>query len=214
MTENANFVATLGAAMVAQELIHYVPQPLKIRRTGTTAGVSPSAVTLIAVMSVVWFAFAVWEQAWAAAASGAVVVMLTTWTVVEVARHGGSIARMVRVALASATVVIAVSSLAWALGMESAGLAVLLLTATVAHGIPRLAVGLTAPSLGGLSATYLTLNIFDGVLYGTYGALIDVPTYMAFACIQVITSAPVLLRWLLRPQLRGIQNASPIPAMA
>jgi uncharacterized protein with PQ loop repeat len=212
MAENTDAVVLLGTAMVAQELVHYVPQPLKIRRTQSIAGVSPSAITLVAVMSAVWFAFAIWEKAWAAAASGAVVMGLAAWTVIEVARHGANLARMARVALGSITVVITVTAAAWVFGFESAGLSVLLLTATVAHGVPRLVVGLTAPSLRGLSATYLALNICDGALYGAYGALINVPTYMAFALVQVATSAPVLLRWMMRPELRG--NAPPATAPA
>jgi hypothetical protein len=197
-----DLVVVLGTVLVAQELVHYLPQPLKIRRKGSIAGVSPSAVTLIAVMSLVWLGFAVWEQAWAAVASGTVVAALAGWTVVEVARHGGNVGRMIRVGAFSSTVVAAVTLSSWAAGLESVGLSALLLAATAAHGIPRLVVGLTAPSLRGLSALYLSLNVCDGLLYGLYGFAADIPTYTIFAVLQVATSLPVLLRWLARPDLR------------
>lgn len=201
MTTN-QIVAIIGTTIVIQEFFHYLPQPLRIYRTRSIQGVSPSAVTLIAVMSVVWLSFAVWEQAWMAVAAGAVVTTFSFWTVTEVIKNGGNWHRMLRVGATATTSAAIVTGISLALGMQSVGLGALLLAATTAHGIPRLYVGLTSQSLRGLSATYLTFNVIDGALYGTYGHLIGVQTYVIFAFIQVLTSAPVLLRWVLRPEVR------------
>jgi uncharacterized protein with PQ loop repeat len=194
-------MATIGLLMVAQELFHYFPQPWKIHRTKSISGVSPSSTLLIAIMSFVWLGFAIMEQAWAPAVSGVVVVALAWWTVVEVIRNGADWQKLVRVGLAAMTIIVSVVAITITSGMESAGLAALLLGVTMAHGVARLSVGMKAKSLKGVSALYLSLNIADGFLYGTYGALTENLVYVAFAAIQIATSLPVLARWFINERL-------------
>lgn len=192
----------IAVALCALELIRGLPQPRKVARTARTDGVSSASTAVVAVLALAWLSYAVWTQAWAGVASGTIAAVLCVWCAGLVATHSGERARMAVVAGLGLGVAATAGVAGSVVGLGTGGLAVLLVGGTAAYGIPRLATGMTATSLAGLSPAYLGLNIADAAVFGIYGMLLGLPGYVGYAVVQAVTCGPVLVRWLLRPELR------------
>ena len=203
----------VAAALFSVELARGLPQPLRITRAKTAAGVSATSTSVIAVLSVLWLLYALVSSAWAAALSGTVSAALCFWTAVAVSRHSGvlPVLRAAAVAVLGSAAIIGGISLA---ASTETALGVLIVAGTAAYGVPRLYTGLRSPSLEGVSALYLTLSVFEALIFGVYGALGGYGAYVAYGVIQVASCVPVLVRmWLLRARRsRGEHPAHPTSA--
>ena len=184
-------------------MIRGLPQPLKIHHSGRIDGVSPASTALIAVVSLVWLAYAVWVWSPPTILSGVAAAVATIWCAVLVWRLSAHRRLMFQVAAIALAVSAAVAGGAALFGLGSGGLAVVLTAATVFYGVPRLIAGMTSVSLAGVSPAYLALNVADAVVFGVIGVWVSAPGYVGYAVIQIATSLPVLLRWVLRPAVRN-----------
>lgn len=192
----------IATAFIALALARNVPSPLRVRRARSASGLSPSSAGLIIGSSVAWTVYAAWESAWEGAASSTVVIVVLMWWAVEMVRFGSSWRRITVAATASLAVIAAVVTASIAVGAGTMPLAVLVVLSGLAFGLPRLVVGMRSPSLAGVSALYLSLNLADALVFGAYGVVIGMWGFPAHAITQVVTSPPVLLRWFARPDLQ------------
>jgi hypothetical protein len=184
------------------ELLRGFPQPWKLRRSGTAAGVSPASSAILMVAAAAWLVYAVWVAAWPAVLSGVVAATLTSWCALLVARLTNRTREMLRVGGVAAGCAASLAAVAAVLGAGPAGLAVVLVAGTAAYGVPRLVVGLSSPSLAGLSPLALGLNVADAAVFAVFGVMFAAPGYVGYAVVQIACSLPVLLRWALLPSLR------------
>lgn len=201
MNPMSGFTLIAALAMVSLEIMRGVPQPYKLLRTKSTAGVSPASSAVVAVLAAVWLFYAIINKAWAATASGVFAFVFCTSTAVLVGHL--TTPRLVLLPAVVTTCSLAVVVAAAArLGFTEEVTAAVIVGGTFAYGIPRLIAGLRSESLAGVSMLYLGINVADALVFGVYGAVIGLWAYVAYAVVQTASCVPVMVRWWLRPQLR------------
>jgi uncharacterized protein with PQ loop repeat len=188
--------------LVSLEFVRGVTQPYKLFRTNTASEVSPTSSAVIAVLAAVWLFYAVINEAWATTASGVVAFVFCTATAVLVG-HLTSVRQVLIPAAVTTASLAAVATVGVLLGLGENVAGALIVGGTFAYGVPRLVTGLRPPPLAGVSMLYLGLNVADAAAFGIYGAVAGLEAYVAYAVIQAASCVPVMIRWRLRPQLRG-----------
>jgi hypothetical protein len=197
------FTIFAAVGLTALELVRNVPAPLKVRRTGSTAGLSSFSMGVLVLVGVMWLVYAMWVGAVAAIVSSFCVAVVLGWWCFEMWKAGANKRKIITGTGVGAIILGAVATVSVLADWGSTGVGVLLVVSGVAFGVPRLVVGLRADSLTGVSGWYLALNLADALIFGMYGWHVGAWGYVGFGVVQLCTSGPVLLRWALSPSLRA-----------
>jgi hypothetical protein len=209
--ENATSAMLItGAALILIELARSVPAWLRVRRTGSSDGVSPTSVAVLAGTSIGWIAVAVLADSVAAAVATTVWLCfhLLLWR--EIARVTPSVALVIaRWAAASfiATLIVAIIGMVTGHLAEALGLAIA--AASAAYSIPALFAGITSKTTSGLSMVSLLVNSVEGAIYLTGGLGLGgispaghfVLGYIFFGATALLSNGPRLMRTVYRRML-------------
>ena len=157
-----DLAVTLGWIGTLLFVVRLLPQPLKLRRSGDTDGVSATAFVNATVSDSGWFFHGVAHGLAPIWCSSLVAVPIDLWTLWHLRRQVGARAVLSGVAWTVALVVAAVAGGRLAFGV------VLAASVAVNHA-PQVWTALRSHSLSGLAPATWWFGLADAVLWGTYG---------------------------------------------
>lgn len=176
--------AALSIVASAVFLIRLLPQPVRLWRTGVTAGVSPVAAANAVIAESAWTyygavhgLFAVWLVSVFALVPG-------IWTVVLLRRRFGRIDVLVAVVMASAYV------MSGLLGVLAVAIALSVLTTSG----PQVWRAVVESDLRGIAPATWYVAIADATLWGAYGIVIGDAALTGYAAVLLSSAAIVLGR--------------------
>ncbi|MEZ5114962.1 MAG: hypothetical protein R2737_01730 [Candidatus Nanopelagicales bacterium] len=196
----------VGAVTTALAVAFAVPQLLRLRRTGTAAGVSVPSIGNSLVSCVAWTAYGVsLGDVWVTATSVAGLPALGA-TFVLALRSGASRRGLwLPVAWAALLAAAAVAApLVPALFPALLGFSVLW------YALPAVLTAWTSRDVAGIAPGTWWLLALDGSLGGLYGLLADVPANLWYAGVALSASGLVLLRLAWR-RTRACGVCAPVP---
>ena len=182
--------AAVGATTTALALAFGVPQWVRVRRTGSTAGVSLPSITCTLISTTAWLLYGLHlRDVWVTSMSLAGMPALLA-TFVVVLRAGGSRDGMA-VPLAWASLLTLTAVLApWAppvfptvLGFSVAW-----------YVVPAAVTAWRSADVSGIAAGTWWLLVVDGLLAGAYGVLAAVPASVVYAVVATLGASVVLAR--------------------
>jgi hypothetical protein len=206
-----------GVGLVAVELGRSVPAWLRVRRSATAAGVSPTSVGVLAGSGTGWMAVAVLTSSWPALVAAVVWLAFHLLLCRELGRvHRPTYRRVVSVALWTQAAVVVVGAAGLVVGRPAEVLGLAIGAATIAYSLPALVTGMTSPSTRGLSLSALVVNSLEGAVYtagglglgGVAPAGTAVLGYLLSGGAALLANIPRVLRVSLR-RLRGLDGPPP-----
>lgn len=184
MVESAALIVALGLALAQP-----VPQVLRLRRTGHTDGISPTAMWLGVGINLIWIGYCVARDLPAVAAVSAVYLAGYGAIVALLVAHGRR--RGVRYAVAAVAAAGALQLAGgWGLVGTALGLAVGI------QYLPQVVAAWRSPSLAGLAPGMYLVTLLDGAVWGLFGLLEDDRPLVLYGAIMLTVSVAVLAAWL------------------
>jgi uncharacterized protein with PQ loop repeat len=182
--------AVVGALTTALALAFGVPQFLRVRRTGSVAGVSLPSITNTLVSTSAWLVYGLHlRDVWVTAMSVAGIPALLA-TFVVMLRAGGDRAGMwLPVSWAAMLATTAVLT-PWAPGAFPTVLGCSVLW----YVTPAAVTAWRSPDVSGLASGTWWLLVVEGLLAGAYGVLADVPASVVYAVVAGLGAVVVLTR--------------------
>lgn len=183
-------VDVVGALTTALALAFGVPQWLRVRRTGSVAGVSLPSITNTLVSTTAWLLYGLQvRDGWIFAMSLAGLPALVA-TFVVVLRTGASRTGMwIPVTWASLLTVAALAA-PWA----PAAFATILGGSILWYVTPAAITAWRSPDISGIASGTWVLLVLDGLLAGAYGVLADVPASVVYGVAAILGALVVLTR--------------------
>jgi uncharacterized protein with PQ loop repeat len=183
----------VGVAAAVVLLIEFLPQPLRILRTRSVSGVSTVGSGIAFVSEVGWLTFGIIENVNLVVATAVVTAVFTFVQLALVWSHRTATDAL-WIGLWAAVLVLAV--LVGSLGP------VLVVAVLVSFG-PQVWTVWRSPSVRGVSAVRWMLGGVSGVLWGTYGLLVNQLTLVASGLVALVCAIAVLVRVVADRRLGG-----------
>jgi len=183
-------VVVVGALATALALAFGMPQWLRIRRTGSVAGVSLPSITNTLISTTAWLLYGLQlRDVWVFAMSLAGLPALVA-TFVVVLRNGGARTGMwVPVSWASLLTAAALGA-PWA----PAAFPAILGGSILWYVTPAAITAWRSPDIYGIASGTWLLLVIDGVIAGAYGVLAEVPASVTYAILAILGALVVLAR--------------------
>jgi uncharacterized protein with PQ loop repeat len=183
-------VTVVGALTTALALAFGVPQWLRIRRTGSVAGVSLPSITNTIVSTTAWLFYGLHlRDVWVTATSVAGLPALIA-TFVVVVRHGGSRSGMWIPVTWAALLASAAALLPWA----PAVFPTILGASVLWYVTPAAITAWRSADVSGIASGTWLLLMLDGGFAGAYGVLADVPASVVYAVVASLGALVILTR--------------------
>jgi uncharacterized protein with PQ loop repeat len=182
----------LGYAPIAATILgipQFLPQILKVRRTGDTTGVSWPWAMLTSVNNAAWLAYFVLSGFWSALAAAAAAVLLAGVLAVLLARRGRRSRRATLAIAAWSAALIAVGAVA-----GRAGLGTLLTAAFAGQVAPSIWAAYRTAHPAGISRGTWLLILGELACWAAYGADKSDPRLITLGCTGVLASLLMLAR--------------------
>ena len=184
----------LGYAPIAATILgipQFLPQILKVRRTGDITGVSWPWAMLTSVNNAAWFAYFVLSGFWSALAAAAAAVLLAGVLAVLLARRGQRSRRATLAIAAWSAALIAVGAVAGRVGLGT-----LLIAAFAGQVAPSIWAAYRTAHPTGISRGTWLLILGELACWAAYGADKSDPRLITLGCSGVLASALMLARTL------------------
>ena len=158
--------ALAGLALIAVELVRSVPALLRVRRTGTSDGVSGVSLGVLAGTGLGWLALALLVQSWWVLAANILWIVIHAFLCREVARTETRKRREIVLAGAGSAAALAVATIGARFFMPvQDALGLMLGVSTLFYAVPAAYEGLASASTRGLSLLSLGVNTLEGGIY-------------------------------------------------
>jgi uncharacterized protein with PQ loop repeat len=197
--QHDTLVVVFGLLTTILAVGYGVPQWLKVRRTGSVAGVSVPSISCALVSAVAWVLYGVWLQdIWVVLTSGAAIPGLTAALVVLLRSHASRQGLWMTWAWV-ATILAAAA----AVPVTEAPITLVLGGSILWYVAPAMWTAWTSADVSGISRGAWILLLVESAVCTAYGVLADVPAYLVYAGIASIGAISVLVRLALPAQECG-----------
>lgn len=183
-------VVVFGVLTTLLAIGYGVPQWLKVRRTGSVAGVSLPSISCALVSAFAWVLYGLWLQdLWVVLTSGAAIPGLTAALVVLLRSHASrdglwmTWAWIATIAGAAALVPVSEAPITLVLGCS-----------ILWYVAPAVWTAWTSADVSGISRSAWILLLVESVVCTVYGVLAVVPAYLVYAAIASVGAVLVLAR--------------------
>lgn len=188
--QHDTLVVVFGVLTTLLAVGYGVPQWLKVRRTGSVAGVSVPSISCALVSAVAWVLYGVWLQdIWVVLTSGAAIPGLTAALVVLLRSHASRDGLWMTWAW-----VLTILAAAAAVPVSTAPITLVLGCSILWYVAPAMWTAWTSADVSGVSRSAWVLLLVESAVCTAYGVLADVPAYLVYAGIASIGAASVLVR--------------------
>ena len=196
---HAELATVVGIVATAVTFVHIVPQIVKLMRTGRIEGVSAAWASVAVTLNFGWMAYAIAEEYWIVIPSIVVATVSFGSALYLMHRNGADVRPG---ALMSAAVAVA------SVGIQmAAGWTVLATVLALSNGLylgPSVLTVWRSHAPAGVSPLTWALAVLEGLLWGSYGALVASGPITVFGATEAGLSALVLLRlWVARDRIRA-----------
>ncbi|MGN6333343.1 MAG: SemiSWEET family transporter [Motilibacteraceae bacterium] len=197
-----DLLTLLGLLAAAVGVASSVPQLQRLRRSGTTAGLSAASTTLGTVSVLAWLTYGTAERDPAQMIANAPSALLAIATLALLARHRR---RPVLLVLASLGALVVLAVL---LGPGTAAVGVIATTVGTVRQLPQVRLAVRGGDLRGLAPGTYALALASAVVWAAYGLgrgdeAVVVSSLLALACNAVVLFRRVPPRTLLRAAAAG-----------
>lgn len=183
-----DLLTVLGLLAAAVGIASSIPQLRRLRRSGTTAGLSAASTTLGTVSVLAWLTYGTAERDPAQMIANAPSALLAIATLALLARHRGRPVLLVLAGL-GALVVLAVL-----LGPGTAAVGVLATTVGTVRQLPQVRLAVRGGDLRGLAPGTYALALSSAVVWAAYGLGRHDTAVVASSLLALVCNAIVLLR--------------------
>ena len=178
---NATILALVASAVF---LVRLLPQPIRLARTGSAAGVSALAALTSVLTTTAWLAYGLWAGLPVVWGVSVVALVPGLWTVVLLRRE----TKRSDVAAAGS----------W-LGVQVVAAAVGLFAAVLAAGVvvtqgPQVVKAVRESDLSGIAPATWWISVLDAATWGAYGVAIGDAALMGYGVVLMSSAAIVLGR--------------------
>lgn len=188
--QHDTLVVVFGVLTTVLALGYGVPQWLKVRRTGSVAGVSVPSISCALVSAFAWVAYGVWLQdVWVVLTSGAAIPGLTAALVALLRSHASRDGLWMTWAWI-ATIVAAAALVP----VTDAPITLVLGGSILWYVAPAAWKAWSSADVSGVSSGAWVLLLVESAVCTVYGLLADVPAYLVYAAIAAVGSVLVLAR--------------------
>ena len=194
--QHDTLVVVFGVLTTLLAVGYGVPQWLKVRRTGSVAGVSVPSISCALVSAVAWVLYGVWLQdIWVVLTSGAAIPGLTAALVVLLRSHASRDGLWMTWAWIG-TITAAAAVVPW----SEAPITLVLGCSILWYVAPAMWTAWTSADVSGVSRSAWILLLVESAVCTAYGVLADVPAYLVYAAIASVGAISVLVRLALPAQ--------------
>lgn len=197
-----HLITLLGLLAATVGVASSVPQLQRLRRSGTTAGLSAASTTLGTVSVLAWLTYGTAEHDPAQMIANAPAALLAIATLVLLARHRG---RPVLLAVAAAGAVLVLGVL---IGPGIAAVGALATTVGTVRQLPQVRLAVRGGDLRGLAPAGYALAMTSALVWSLYGigrgdTAVVASSLLSLVCNAVVLSRRVPPRVLLRAAATG-----------
>ena len=187
---NDLLVIVTGAATAALALAFGVPQWLRVRRTGSVAGVSLPSVTNTVVSTTAWLVYGVHLHDFWVILTAAVGLPSLVGTFVAVVRRSDERAGMWLPLTWAALLAGSAAATPWLPTLFPAVLG----ASALWYVTPAAVTAWRSADVSGIAAGTWLLLALDGLVAGAYGVIASVPAYLVYCAVALVGAGIVLAR--------------------